>query len=152
MVSKRHIPWFDERIQSAALGRSLQVQHMHAKGLGFVVHPGAYIMQPATSQDGSQAWSSTVEASDVRAWLCLTSLSCSTPLPPCCGFQNSAWLCCIRSMYPTACTSRIKPSQLLLRHLMQELPPCSAINVKSNVLVGPDTCMHAGCCYYQDTF
>ena len=70
MVSKQHIPWFDERIQSAVLGRSLQVQHMHAKGLGFVVHPLAYIVQPGTSQDDSQA------SSDVRAWLCLTFPDC----------------------------------------------------------------------------
>ena len=42
-------------------------------------------------------------------------------LPPCCGFQNNAWLRCILNMHNTACAPRIKPSQLLLRHLMQDL-------------------------------
>lgn len=66
MVSRHHMPWFDECVQSAALGRSLIVEHMHAKGLGFVVHPLAYILQSAAPQEASQADFHASMRSDVR--------------------------------------------------------------------------------------
>lgn len=69
VVSKQFIPWFDEHITSGPLGRCLHLEHMHAKGLGFVVHPSAFIVQPA-GMDISQALSNTDQKSDVRSSAC----------------------------------------------------------------------------------
>ena len=57
VVPKKAVPWFDERIHDGNLGRQMHLQHMHALGLGFVVHPDAFVVkQPAVSstvqQDG----------------------------------------------------------------------------------------------------
>ena len=45
IVPKKVVPWFDERIQDAHVGQQLHLQHMHALGLGFVVHPSAFVVR-----------------------------------------------------------------------------------------------------------
>ena len=45
VVSKRLLPWFDERIYDGVMGRQLHMEHMHSAGLGFVVHPHAFLMK-----------------------------------------------------------------------------------------------------------
>lgn len=45
VLSKRVMPWFDERIHDGSLGRRLYGKHLHALGQGFVVHPSAFILQ-----------------------------------------------------------------------------------------------------------
>ena len=45
VVSKRLLPWYDERIHDGIMGRQLHMEHMHSAGLGFVVHPHAFLMK-----------------------------------------------------------------------------------------------------------
>ena len=45
VLSKRVMPWFDERIHDSSLGSLLYGEHLHASGLGFVVHPTAFAMR-----------------------------------------------------------------------------------------------------------
>ena len=55
VVPKKAVPWFDERIHDGNLGRQMHLQHMHALGLGFVVHPDAFVVkQPAVSSTVQQ--------------------------------------------------------------------------------------------------
>lgn len=73
VVSRKHTAWFDERIYSAPLGRALHLEHMHARGLGFVVHPAAYIVEQQQFDDTDPAAPHEDELLDVRFLLLLVS-------------------------------------------------------------------------------
>ena len=66
VLSKRVMPWFDERIYDSSLGRQLYREHLHALGQGFVVHPAAFIMiQPFLGPAPRAAGNQKVEREEV---------------------------------------------------------------------------------------
>lgn len=67
VLSKRVMPWFDERIYDSSLGRRLYGEHLHALGQGFVVHPTAFVMiQPSLNPVPVAAVNQKIEQEDVR--------------------------------------------------------------------------------------
>lgn len=70
VLSKRVMPWFDERIHDGSLGRRLYGEHLHALGQGFVVHPTAFTMdQPFLGPAPVAAGNQKLEPEDVRPGL-----------------------------------------------------------------------------------
>ena len=68
VLSKRVMPWFDERIRDSSLGRRLYGEHLHALGQGFVVHPSAFILrQPLLGTAPPAAVNAHVKQADVRS-------------------------------------------------------------------------------------
>lgn len=43
-VSKKHIPWFDERFSGYLENKLLFSEHLHHLGFTFLVHPGAFMV------------------------------------------------------------------------------------------------------------
>ncbi|KAL0022572.1 hypothetical protein WJX77_004978 [Trebouxia sp. C0004] len=64
VVSKPLIPWFDERIHDGALGRQLHIEHMQSDGLGFVVHPSAFLVKQSLQDQLLQLPSEAVQQAE----------------------------------------------------------------------------------------
>lgn len=78
VVSKRLVPWFDERIQDSQMGRQLHLEHMHASGLGFVVHPHAFIVKQPVLDGLPHQLTKQILQADVRL-VCLCPVALSVP-------------------------------------------------------------------------
>ncbi len=65
VVSKALVPWFDERVQDGNLGRQLHIEHMQSAGLGFVVHPNAFLVKQAVLGQLLQLPSEATQQADV---------------------------------------------------------------------------------------
>jgi len=65
VVSKTLITWYDERIHDSDLGRQLHIEHMQSAGLGFVVHPNAFLVKQAVQGQLLQPPSEATQQADV---------------------------------------------------------------------------------------
>ena len=65
VLSKRQMPWYDERIHDGSLGRQLHVEHLHALKFGFVVHPTAFLVRQPLLEDAQPAAKLKTDQADV---------------------------------------------------------------------------------------
>ena len=103
VVSKRLLPWFDERIHDSVVGRQLHLEHMHSAGLGFVVHPHAFLMKQPVLDKLLQPASEEALHADVS---CLQAI----PQSHCCCVEftySTVWgrICYIAYMQATCMSS-----------------------------------------------
>ena len=92
VVTKSLVPWFDERIQDSQLGWQLHTENMHAAGMGFIVHPEAFLVKQPLLDKLSDSYNSAAQKADVsRATMHHPSLCLSVCLSPSSSVVHAAW-------------------------------------------------------------